>query len=84
MSMKRALKLQKNRRDCNTGRPRRIMLINHGSQLKKTYQKLKMRFESKQATCKSCKKKVMEESICQRTTMQRVQGRKLTTLQISF
>ena len=54
-------------------------LSNHGSQ-----QKLKMKFESKQATCKPRKENVMEESICQRTTMQRVQGRKLTILWSSF
>ena len=43
-----------------------------------------MKFESKQATCKPRKENVMEESICQRTTMQRVQGRKLTIFWIRF
>ena len=42
----------------------------------KNLAKLKMKFKSKQATCKPCKKKVMEESICQRTTMQRVSRQK--------
>jgi hypothetical protein len=51
--------------------------------IKNSKQTLKMRFESKQATCKP-RKNVMEESICQRTTMERVQGRKLTILQIGF
>ena len=44
---------------------------------------MKMNFEGKQETCKP-RKKVMEESICQRTTMQRVQSRKFTILWTSF